>query len=79
MMTPLLKSCVFSLRLSGCTGTKFVLILYYRSQRFHVNFDVKKVLVCRLSIGLYFFKSKLDLFFFWALKHKYLARRTLRW
>ena len=48
----------------GCTGTKFVLILYYRSQRFHVNFDVKKVLVCRLSIGLYFSKSKFDLFFF---------------
>ena len=63
-MTPLLKSCVFSLRLNGCTGTKFVLILYYRSQRFHVNFDVKKVLVCRLSIGLYFSKSKFDLFFF---------------
>ena len=79
MMTPLLKSCAFSLRLNGCTGTKFVLILYYRSQRFHVNFDVKKVLVCRLSIGFYFSKSKLDHIFFWALKHKYLARRTLRW
>ena len=46
--------------------------------RFNVNFDVKKVLVCCLSIGLYFSKSKLGHFIFWALKHKYLARRTLR-
>ena len=32
-----------------------------------VNFDVKKVLVCRLSIGLYFSESKLGHFFFFFL------------
>ena len=61
MMSPLLTSCDFSLRLKGCTVAKFV---YYRSQRVHVNLAVKKVFVCRLSIGLYFSKSKLDDFLF---------------
>ena len=49
--------CFFSLRLNGCTSTKFA---HYRSQSLHVNFDVVKVFVRPLSISLYFSKSKLD-------------------
>ena len=56
---------------NACKKVQF----YYCSQRFHVNFNVKKVFVCQLLIGLYFSNSKLDDFFF-ALKHKYPARRT---
>ena len=59
-MSPLLISCVLSLRVMDCAAQSLFIIAL---KCFHVNFDVKKLFMRNLSIGS-FPKSKLDVFGF---------------